>query len=96
MMRRLLIAIGVLLCMGVVTIKAQSNDNEDQVVKIAQSMHRAHRAGQVLVKFKDNSLFDVKKQASGRMRASAVNVQNAIQQLGVTDMEQLMPVGGTS
>lgn len=94
MMRRLLIAIGVLLCMGVVTIKAQSNDNEDQVVKIAQSLHRAHRAGQVLVKFKDNSSFDVKKQTSGRMRASSVNVQNAIQQLGITDMEQLMPVGG--
>ena len=94
MKRSLLITIGLFLCLGATTTMAQSNDNEDQVVKISQAMHRAHRPGQVLVKFKDDSSIEVKKQASGRMRASSTAMQNAIQKLGITDMEQLMPVGG--
>ncbi len=85
---------GIALCVCPTLALSQTIDNVDHVVKIDQSMHRAHRSGQVLVKFKDASSVTVKKQASGRMRASSVNVQNALQQLGVTDMEQLMPVGG--
>ena len=83
-----------LLCVSAMMVNAQSSDNEDQVVKIDQANHRAHRAGEVLVKFKDNSSVVVKKQSTGRMRASSAPVQNILQRLGVSDMEQLMPVGG--
>ena len=89
-----LIAIGAILCMSSMLANAQSNDNEDQVVKIDQANHRAHRAGEVLVKFKDNSSVTVKRQAPGRMKVSSAPVQNVLQRLGVSDMEQLMPVGG--
>lgn len=89
-----LISMAALLCVSAMMVNAQSSDNEDQVVKIDQANHRAHRAGEVLVKFKDNSSVVVKKQSTGRMRASSAPVQNVLQRLGVSDMEQLMPVGG--
>lgn len=82
-----------LLCLSAV-VMAQSSDNEDNVVKISESMHRAHRPGQVLVKFKDDSSISIRKQAPGRMRVSSQRVQSVLNQLGVTNMEQLMPIGG--
>ncbi|WP_288287223.1 S8 family serine peptidase [uncultured Prevotella sp.] len=83
-----------LLCLSATAVIAQSSDNEDNVVKISESMHRAHRPGQVLVKFKDDSSISIKKQAPGRMRVSSQRVQSVLNQLGVTNMEQLMPIGG--
>lgn len=83
-----------LLCLSATAVIAQSSDNEDNVVKISESMHRAHRPGQVLVKFKDDSSISIRKQAPGRMRVSSQRVQSVLNQLGVTNMEQLMPIGG--
>ena len=82
-----------LLCLSAF-VMAQSNDNEDNVVKISESMHRAHRPGQLLVKFKDESSVTLRKQAPRSMRASSQRVQAIINELGVTNMEQLMPVSG--
>lgn len=83
-----------LFCLSAATAMAQSNNNEDNVIKIDEANHRACRAGQALVKFKDESPVSVKKRASGRMKVSSSALQSVINQLGVTDMEQLMPVGG--
>lgn len=84
----------ILLGLSTIIVLAQSNNNEDHVIKISQSMQRAHRPGQVLVKFKDDSSIRLQKQSSGRMKVSSQRVQAVINNLGVTDMEQLMPVSG--
>lgn len=81
------------LCLSA-TVMAQSNDNEDNVVKISEGMQRAYRPDQVLVKFKDDSSINIKKQASGRMKVSSSRLQSAINMLGISEMEQLMPIGG--
>ena len=47
------------LCLSA-TVMAQSNDNEDNVVKISEGMQRAYRPDQVLVKFKDDSSINIK------------------------------------
>ena len=73
---------------------AQSSDNEDQVVKIEQKNVRAYRSGQVLVKFKDESDLHVRHEAPGRFHVNANRVKAVNDLLGVTDMEQLMPIGG--
>jgi len=73
---------------------AQSNDNEDQVVKIEEQNMRACRSGQVLVKFKDESGVVVRRSASGQFRVNTNRVKAVTDLIGVTDMEQLMPVGG--
>ena len=73
---------------------AQSSDNEDQVVKIEQKNVRAYRSGQVLVKFKDESDIQVRHNAPGRFHVNANRVKAVNDLLGVTDMEQLMPIGG--
>ena len=83
-----------LFCLSAATAMAQSNNNEDNVIKIDEANQRAYRSGQALVKFKDESPVSVKKRASGRMKVSSSALQSVINQLGVTDMEQLMPVGG--
>ena len=92
-MRHLFLTLS-LLCLGTATALAQSSDNEDNVVKIPESMHNAHRPGQVLVKFKDDSSISVQRQSSRSMRVSSRRVQTVLNELGVTNMEQLMPEGG--
>lgn len=83
-----------LFCLSAATAMAQSNNNEDNVIKIDEANQRAYRSGQALVKFKDESPVSVKKRASGRMKVSSSALQSVINHLGVTDMEQLMPEGG--
>ena len=73
---------------------AQSNDNEDQVVKIEEQNMRSFRSGEVLVKFKDASDVVVRRSAPGRYSVKSKRVKAVTDLLGVTDMEQLMPVGG--
>ena len=74
-------------------IKAQKNREDYDVIKL-DTMSRPFRPGQLLVKFKDDSSISLRKQAPGHMRASSAGVQMVINQLGVTNMEQLMPVAG--
>ena len=73
---------------------AQSNDNEDQVVKIEEQNMRAFRSGEVLVRFKDQSGVVVRRSAPGKFSIKSKRVKAVTDLLGVTDMEQLMPVGG--
>lgn len=87
----LLILIYPLTCLRVFP---QSLNNEDGVVKIDPQNVRAYRPGQVLVKFKDESGLRVRRNAPGRFQVSANRVKALNNSLGVTDMEQLMPVGG--
>ena len=74
-------------------VKAHNGHDNYDVVKL-DTMSRPYRPGQVLVKFKDDSSISLSKQGSGRMRASSARVQSVINQLGITNMEQLMPVSG--
>lgn len=83
-----------LLCLSVSAAMAQSNNNEDNVIKIDEANQRTYRSGQALVKFKDDSPLSVKKRASGRMKVSSSALESVMNQLGVTEMEQLMPEGG--
>ena len=73
---------------------AQSSDNEDHVVKIDPAYVRSYRSGQVIVKFKDDSDISVRRHAPGRFQINANRVKAVNDRLGVSDMEQLMPVGG--
>ena len=70
-----------------------SNDNEDAVYKIDQRAQRSHDfvAGQVLVKFKDESPVKVTR-AKGKFMAASVNAVDAVmKEFGVEEMEQLLP-----
>lgn len=96
-MKRLINVVSlILLALGInnLNVVAQSSDNEDGVVKIDPQNVRAYRPGQVLVKFKDESGLRVRRNAPGRFQVSASRVKDLNNSLGVTDMEQLMPVGG--
>ena len=75
-------------------LMAQSSDNEDNVVKIDWANFRAYRPGQALVKFKDDSDISIRRKAPGRFQINANRVKALNDLLGVTDMEQLMPIGG--
>ena len=96
-MKRLINAVSlILLTLSIsnLNVVAQSSDNEDAVVKIDPQNKRAYRRGQVLVKFKDGSGLNVRRNAPGRFQVNASRVKALNNTLGVTDMEQLMPVGG--
>ncbi|MBP3823147.1 MAG: S8 family serine peptidase [Bacteroidaceae bacterium] len=72
----------------------QTSDNEDHVVKIDPANVRAYRSGQMLVKFKDESSISVRRNAPGRFQISSNKIRALSERIGVTDMEQLMPIGG--
>ncbi|MBQ7419665.1 MAG: hypothetical protein IJV17_02865 [Prevotella sp.] len=83
-----------LLFAGTMSMSAHvSHGTEDYDVVKLDTVNKPFRAGQVLVKFKDDSSISLRS-ASGRVRASSSRVQSIINQLGVTNMEQLMPVAG--
>ena len=73
-------------------LHAQIIDAENAVVKIERNVP-AYRSGQVLVKFKDSSSINPIT-VNGRRKVSGRAVQQVIDKLQVTDMEQLMPVSG--
>ncbi len=69
---------------------AQSNFNQDEVVKIDRHNQRAYREGEVLVKFKGGSGIV----QSGARSTNASGVNKVLGALGVTELEQLMPLTG--
>ena len=72
-----------------------SSNNDDGVVKVDQRMSQhAYRAGEVIVKFKSQGKVNIRK-VGGRFRTSSVSaVDKVMNQLGVTDVEQMMPLTG--
>ena len=72
-----------------------SSNNDDGVVKVDQRMSQhAYREGEVIVKFKSQGKVNIRK-AGGRFSTSSVSaVDKVINQLGVTDVEQMMPLTG--
>ena len=71
-------------------VVAQSNFNQDEVIKIDRHNQRAYREGEVLVKFKAQSGI----LQSGARSVNASGVNNVLSALGVTELEQLMPLTG--
>ena len=72
------------------SVIAQSNNNQDEVVKIDHHNQHAYREGEVLVKFKAQSGIV----QSGARSVNASGVNSVLSSLGVTELEQLMPLTG--
>ena len=81
-----------LLAMCSIALVAQSNDNQDEVVKIDQSNRQAYREGEVIVKFKPQGQVQMRRNVQGRFETAGVNAVDALfAELGVEEVEQLMP-----
>ena len=72
---------------------AQSSNNEDEVIKIAQYAGREYCEGEMIVKFKSSSAVRVQSVTRG-VRAGVNKVDEVFGELGVTAGEQLMPLTG--
>lgn len=82
-----------LLAMSSTGVLAQSNDNEDAVVKIEQHNQNAFREGEIIVKIKPSSV--ARANVRGGAISSGVNAFDAVMnELGVTECEELMPMTG--
>ena len=69
-----------------------SNDNEDEVNKVDERQMRAFVPGQAIVKFKDESDIQVRRNTQGKFRAASINaVDEILRDYGVDDMEKLFP-----
>ncbi len=73
---------------------AQSSNNEDEVIKIAQYAGREYCEGEMIVKFKSSSAVRVQSVTRG-VRAGVNKVDEVFGELGVTAGEQLMPLTGS-
>ena len=80
-----------------VSANAQNRNNEDEVVKVdARFSAYNYREGEIIVKFKDQSAAQIKAPRRTQFRSSGVNSLDAtLRELGVTDVEELMPLSGT-
>ena len=70
-----------------------SNDNEDGVYKVDERMRNNDFVpGQVLVKFKDESQIEVRRNAKGKFRAASISaVDKLLREYGIDEMEKLVP-----
>lgn len=91
----ILLAIAVLL--AAIPLQAQqmvSNNNDDEVNKVDQYAPK-YRPNQVIVKFKETSPVDIKSNAKGKFQTSSVaNIDKLMNEIGVLEAEQLMPLTG--
>ncbi len=70
-----------------------SNNNEDGVYRVDSHSQKAFRPGELIVKFKSEGA--VRKMAPGRFKTSAVSaVDKVFAEIGVEEVEQLMPLTG--
>ena len=77
------------------TLMAQSNDNQDEVVKIDRMNQNAYREGEVIVKFKADGAVQMRKNAKGKFQTASVSAVDALfAELGIEEMEELMPQVG--
>lgn len=93
--KRLLLAVVMLLVAAPSFAQMVSNNNEDGVNKpTREARFRPYREGQVIVKFKTGSGVRVQK-VKGKFKTSAVSaVDRVMNALGVAEAEELMPLSG--
>ena len=79
-----------------VPIVAQDRNNEDEVVKVdARFSAYNYREGEVIVKFKEQSAAQIKAPQLTPFKSSGVgSVDATLRELGVTEVEELMPLSG--
>ena len=71
---------------------AQSNDNEDEVVKIDWYNQHATKEGELIVKFADHTTLRLQNDARGTLQATSINKVDALlQQYPVARAERLCP-----
>lgn len=82
----------VLLLAGTLPVSAQvSNDNEDEVYKVASPQAKDYVPGQVLFKLKDGQEAHVRRVA-GRVQSAGIgSLDKVLTEFGAQDMEQLLP-----
>ena len=69
-----------------------SNDNEDEVYKIASHQAKDFVPGEVLLKLKDGQQAQVRR-AAGRVQSAGINnLDKVLTEYGVQEMEQLLPM----
>lgn len=85
-----------LLCLSAIFLWAQSNNNEDEVVKIDRFNQRAFRPDEVIVKFKDDGAVQMRAPQRAKFASTQVStVDQLFLSLGVDSVEELMPMTGT-
>ena len=84
--------LGFMLLMAAMPAFAQvSNDNEDEVYKIASHQAKDFVPGEVLLKLKDGQQAQVRR-AAGRVQSAGINnLDKVLTEYGVQEMEQLLP-----
>ena len=94
-MKKILSFLLVLTCS--ITLMAQSNPNQDEVVKIDRMNQQAYREGEVIVKFKAEGAVNVRKNAKGKFQTASISQVDALfAELGVEEVEALMPNVGAN
>ena len=82
----------VLLMACTITLMAQSNNNQDEVVKIDRWNQQAYREGEVIVKFKADGAVQMRKNVQGKFQTASISQVDALfAELGVEEVEALMP-----
>lgn len=85
-----------ILALCTLSLFAQSNDNEDGVVKIERYNQNAYREGQVIVKFRPESAVRMRRNAQGKVVSASVNkVTDLLNSLGFDEADELMPLSGS-
>lgn len=85
-----------LLCLSAIFLWAQSNNNEDEVVKIDRFNQQAFRPDEVIVKFKDDGAVQMRAPQRAKFASTQVStVDQLFLTLGVDSVEELMPMTGT-
>lgn len=79
-------------------VMAQDRNNDDEVVKLdARSSRFNHREGEIIVKFKQNSLVAVRSLKNGQFSTTGVKTLDAkLNSMGLFEAEPLMPLSGGS
>ena len=86
----------VLLMACSIALVAQSNNNQDEVVKIDRWNQNAYREGEVIVKFKADGAVQMRKNVQGKFQTASISEVDALfAELGVEEIEELMPNVGT-
>ena len=82
----------VLLLACTIALMAQSNNNQDEVVKIDRWNQQAYREGEVIVKFKADGAVQMRKNVKGKFQTTNISQVDALfAELGVEEVEALMP-----
>ena len=92
--KSLLLALAVLIAAIPLQAQMVSNNNDEEVNKVDQYAPK-YRPNQVIVKFKETSPVDIKSNAKGKFQTSSVaNIDKLMNEIGVLEAEQLMPLTG--